>query len=191
MVAEAFNEHEDIFITIDFRDGYPHFQETINVVTQWFIWIVSDFLQIVLVIGLLTSGHVVVDESAPELSLGVDGAFPQAEEPLVRRSVDDHMQVIGHHVFIAMRCSNSDFIQCYPLFRIGLPVIGVQIMELEICWPDDGTKPISEWPKAGDMADTRCIATARCPMCFIIFPPTLHLRCMSLLLIVLDVIPQI
>jgi hypothetical protein len=29
-----------------------------------------------------------------------------------------------------VRCSNNDFIQCYPLFGIGLPVIGIQIMEL-------------------------------------------------------------
>jgi hypothetical protein len=92
---------------------------------QRFIWIVSDFLQIILVAGLLTSGHVVIDESPPELSPGVDGAFPQAEEPLVRRLVDDHRQVIGHHVFIAVRCSDSDFIQCYPLFGIGIPVVGV------------------------------------------------------------------
>jgi hypothetical protein len=81
---------------------------------QRFVWIVSDFLQIVLVAGLLTSGHVVIDESPPELRPGVDGAFPQAEEPLVHRQVDDHRQVIGRHVFIAMRCSDSDFVQCYP-----------------------------------------------------------------------------
>jgi hypothetical protein len=41
------------------------------------------------------------------------------------------------------------------------------------------------------MADTRCIAMAGCAMCFIIFPHALHLRCMSLLLIVLNAIPQI
>jgi hypothetical protein len=41
------------------------------------------------------------------------------------------------------------------------------------------------------MADTRWIATAGCAMCFIIFLPVLHLRCMSLLSIVLDAIPQI
>jgi hypothetical protein len=41
------------------------------------------------------------------------------------------------------------------------------------------------------MAGTRCVATAGCTMCFIIFPPVLHLRCMSLLSIVLDAIPQI
>jgi uncharacterized membrane protein len=64
-------------------------------------------------------------------------------------------------------------------------------MELEISWPNDGVEPISEWPEAKDMADTRCIATAGCAMCFIIFPPALHLRCMTFLSIVLDVIPQI
>jgi hypothetical protein len=41
------------------------------------------------------------------------------------------------------------------------------------------------------MADTWCIATGGCTMCFIIFPPVLHLRCMTLLSIVLDAIPQI
>jgi hypothetical protein len=41
------------------------------------------------------------------------------------------------------------------------------------------------------MADTWCIATAGCAMCFIIFSPALHLRCMTLLSIVLDAIPQI
>jgi hypothetical protein len=43
---------------------------------QQFIWIVSDFLQIILIARVLTSGHVIVDESPPELSPGVDGAFP-------------------------------------------------------------------------------------------------------------------
>jgi hypothetical protein len=83
------------------------------------------------------------------------------------------MQVIGHHVFIAMRYSNNDFV------------------ELEISWPNDGTELISEWPEAGDMAGTRCIAMTGYAMCFIIFPHALHLRCMSLLSIVLNAIPQI
>jgi hypothetical protein len=64
-------------------------------------------------------------------------------------------------------------------------------MELEVSWPDDSIEPISEWPKAGDMASTRCIATAECAMCFIIFSPALHLRCMTLLSIILNMIPQI
>jgi hypothetical protein len=110
MVAEASDECKDSFITVDVRDGYLCFREAADVVTQRFVWIVSDFLQIVLVVGLLASGHVVVDESPPELSLGVDGAFPQAEESLVHRLVDDHRQIIGHHIFIAMRCSNGDFV---------------------------------------------------------------------------------
>jgi hypothetical protein len=55
------------------------------------------------------------------------------------------MQVIGHHVFIAVRCSDSDFIQCYPLFGISLPIVGVQIVELEISWENNGTEPIGEW----------------------------------------------
>jgi hypothetical protein len=64
-------------------------------------------------------------------------------------------------------------------------------MELEISWPNDGTKPISERLEAEDMANMRCVATAGCAMCFIIFPPALHLRCMMLLSILLDAIPQI
>jgi hypothetical protein len=160
MVAEA--SIGDSFIAIDVMDGYPRFREAANVVAQWFIWIVSNFLQIILVVGLLTSGHVVIDESPPELSPGIDGAFPHAEEPLVHRLVDDHRQVIGHHVFIVMHCSNSDFIQCYPLFGIGLPIVGVQIIELKISWTNDGTEPISEWPEAEDMTSSWCIATAGC-----------------------------
>jgi hypothetical protein len=65
-----------------------------------------------------------------------------------------------------MHCSNNDFIQCYPLLGIGLPIVGVQIMELEVSWPNNGTEPISEWPEAGDMAGTRCVATVGCAMCF-------------------------
>jgi hypothetical protein len=42
---------------------------------QWLVWIVSDFLQIVFVVGLLASGYVVINKSLPELSPGVDGAF--------------------------------------------------------------------------------------------------------------------
>jgi hypothetical protein len=110
MVAEASDEHRDSFIVVDVRDRNPCFQEATDIVTQWLVWIVSDFLQIILVAGLLTSGHVIVNESPPELSPGVDRAFPQAEEPLVCRLVDDHRQVIGHHVFIVVRCSDRDFI---------------------------------------------------------------------------------
>jgi hypothetical protein len=54
------------------------------------IWIVSNFLQIVFVAELLASGLVVINKSLPELSLGVDGVFSQAKEPLVCRLVDDH-----------------------------------------------------------------------------------------------------
>jgi hypothetical protein len=109
MVAEASDKCEDSFIAVDVRDGYQHFREAADVVVQWFIWIVSDFLQIILVVGLLTSGLVVINESPPELSPGIDGAFPQAEEPLVCRLADDHRQIIGHHVFIAVHCLNNDF----------------------------------------------------------------------------------
>jgi hypothetical protein len=90
-----------------------------------------------------------------------------------------------------MCCLNNNFIERYPLFGISLPIICVEIMGLEVSWPDDSTEPISEWSKAGDMASTRCIAAARCPMCFIIFPSALHLRCMTLFLIVFDAVPQI
>jgi len=110
MVAEASDERGDSFIAVDVRDGYPRLQEATDVVAQQFVWKVSDFLQIILVVGLLTSGHVIVNKSPPELSPGVDGAFPQAEEPLVHRLVDDHGQIIGHHVFLAMCYSNSDFV---------------------------------------------------------------------------------
>jgi hypothetical protein len=90
-----------------------------------------------------------------------------------------------------MCCSESDFIERYPLFGISLPVVGIKIVELEVSWPDDSMKPINEWSEAGDMVSTRCMATAGCAMCFIVFPPALHLTCMTLFLIVFDAIPQI
>jgi hypothetical protein len=65
MVVKASDEHRDSFIIVDVRDGYLHFREAADVVTQWFISIVSEFLQIILVAGLLTSGHVVVEEIPP------------------------------------------------------------------------------------------------------------------------------
>jgi hypothetical protein len=52
-------------------------------------------------------------------------------------------------------------------------------------------EPISDWSKAGDMASTRCIAAARCAMCFIVFSHVLHLRCMTLFSIIFDAVPQI
>jgi hypothetical protein len=52
-------------------------------------------------------------------------------------------------------------------------------------------EPISEWPEAGDIAGTRYVGTVGYTMCFIIFSPVLHLRCVSLLSVVLDAIPQI
>jgi hypothetical protein len=90
-----------------------------------------------------------------------------------------------------MCCSDNDFVECYPLFGIGLPVIGVKIMDLEVSWLDDSMEPINEWSEAGNMASTRCIATVGCAMCMIIFLPALHLRCMTLFSIVFDAIPQI
>jgi hypothetical protein len=74
---------------------------------QRFIQIVSDFLQIILVARLLTSGHIIINKSPPKMHLGVDGAFPQAEKPLVHRMVDDHRQIVGHHIFITMCCSDA------------------------------------------------------------------------------------
>jgi hypothetical protein len=88
-----------------------------------------------------------------------------------------------------MCCSDSNFIECYPLFGISLPVICVEIVELEVSWLDDSTEPISEWSEVKDMASTRCIAVARCAMCFIVFPPALHHRCMTLFSIIFDAIP--
>jgi hypothetical protein len=122
---------------------------------------------------LLRSGHIIVNKSPLELRLGVDGAFPQAEKPLVHRLVDDHRQIVGHHIFIAMCCSYNNFIERYPLFRISLPIICVNIMELEVSWLDDSTEPISEWSEARDMASMWCIAVAKCAMCFIVFLPAL------------------
>jgi hypothetical protein len=90
MIAEAPDKHGDGLIVVDVGDGYTCLREATDVVTQWVVWIVSDFLQIIFVAELLTSVHVVINKSLPELSLGVDGAFPQAKEPLVCRLVDDH-----------------------------------------------------------------------------------------------------
>jgi hypothetical protein len=132
MVAEASDKRGDGFIAIDIGDGYSRFQEAVDVAVQWFVRIVSDFLQIIHVAGLLTTGHIIVNKSPPELRLGVDGAFPQAEKPLVHELVDDHRQIVGHHIFIAMCCSDNNFIKRYPLFGISLPVICVEIVELEV-----------------------------------------------------------
>jgi hypothetical protein len=57
MVAEASDKRRDGFIAVDITDGYPCFREAADVVMQRFIRIVSDFLQIILVAGLLTSGQ--------------------------------------------------------------------------------------------------------------------------------------
>jgi hypothetical protein len=142
---------------------------------QRIVRIVSDFLQIILVAGLLTSGHIIVNKRPPELRPGVNGAFPHVEKSLVCGLVDDHRQIVGHHIFNAMCCSDNNFIKRYPLFGISLPIICVKIVELEVSWPDDSTEPISEWSKAGDMASTRCIATTRCTMC----SSYSRLRCIS------------
>jgi hypothetical protein len=75
MIAEVADKHRDGLIVVDVGDGYPCLQKAMDVVTQRLVWIVSNFLQIVFVVGLLTSGHVVVNKSLPELSPGVDGAF--------------------------------------------------------------------------------------------------------------------
>jgi hypothetical protein len=91
MIVEAPNKCGDGLIVVDVGDGYPCFQEAADVVTQRLIWIVFDFLQIIFVLELLTSGHVVINKSLHELSPGVDGAFPQAKVPLVSRLVNDHM----------------------------------------------------------------------------------------------------
>jgi hypothetical protein len=90
MVAKAFDKREDGFIIVDVRDGYPCFREATDIVAQRFVRVVSDFIQIILVAGLLTSGHIIVNKSPPELRPGIDGAFPQAKKPLVCGLVDDH-----------------------------------------------------------------------------------------------------
>jgi hypothetical protein len=90
MIAEAPDKHKDGLIVVDVEDGYLCLREAADVVTQRLVWIVSDFLQIVFVVGLLTSGHVVINKILPKLSPGVDGAFPQAKEPLLCRLIDDH-----------------------------------------------------------------------------------------------------
>jgi hypothetical protein len=191
MVAETSDKRGDSLIAINVRDGYPRLSEAADVVMEQFIWIVSDFLQIILVAGLLKSGHIIVNKSPPKLNPGVDGAFPQAEKPLVCRLVDDHRQIIGHHIFITMCCLDSDFVERYPLFGIGLLVVGIKIMELEVSWPDDSTELISKWSEARDMTSIWCIATAVCAVCSIVFLPALHLRCMTHFSIVLNAIPQI
>jgi hypothetical protein len=144
MIEEAPDKRGDGLIIVDVGDGYPCLRKATDAVMQWLVWIVSDFLQIVFVVRLLISGHVVINKSLPKLSLGVDGAFSKAKEPLVCRLIDDHKQVVGHNIFIASHCSDNDLIQCYPLLGVGLSVICIQIVELEVFWPDDGTKPVSE-----------------------------------------------
>jgi hypothetical protein len=144
MIVEAPDKHEDGLIIVDVGDGYPCLREATNVVTHRLIWIVFDFLQIVFVAGLLTSGHVVIDKSLSELSPGVDGAFLQAKEPLVCRLIDDHRQVVGHNIFVASRYSDSDLVQYYPRLGVGLSVICIQVMELEVFRPDNSTESVSE-----------------------------------------------
>jgi hypothetical protein len=44
MVVEASDKHGDSFITIDVQDVYSCLREAADVVTQWFVLIVSNFL---------------------------------------------------------------------------------------------------------------------------------------------------
>jgi hypothetical protein len=60
---------------------------------------------------LLASSHEVLNKGTPELGPGVDGAFLQTEEPLVRRLVDDHWQVVGYDIFAPSCCSDVDLIE--------------------------------------------------------------------------------
>jgi hypothetical protein len=83
MVVEAVDEGGNGFIVVDVGDRNPCLREATDVVTQWLIGIVSDFLQIIFITRLFTRRHVVFDEHTPELSLGVDGVILQAEEPLI------------------------------------------------------------------------------------------------------------
>jgi hypothetical protein len=144
MIAKAHDKHGDGLIVVDLRDGYPCLRDAADVVTQRLVWIVSDSLQIVFVARMLTSGHVVIDKTLPVLSLGVDGAFLQAKEPLVCRLVYDHRQVVIHNIFVPSRCLDNDLVQCYPLLGVGLSIINVQVMELEVLFPDDGTESVDE-----------------------------------------------
>jgi hypothetical protein len=43
---------------------------------------------------------------------------------------------------------DSDLVQRYPLLRVSLSIISVQVIELEVFWPDDGTEPVGERSKA-------------------------------------------
>jgi hypothetical protein len=66
--------------------------------------------------------------------------------------VDDHRQVVGHNIFVPSRCSDSDLVQRYPLLGVSLSIISVQVMELEVFWPDDGIEPVGERSEAWDNA---------------------------------------
>jgi hypothetical protein len=104
MVAEASNEHGDSFIIVDVRDGYPCFREATDVVAQRFIWIVSNFLQIILVARMLTSGHVIVDESPPKLSLGVTPQVFSSIIALHYMSISMHHFMLCHMVATNVIC---------------------------------------------------------------------------------------
>ena len=72
-----------------------------NVLAQWFIFLISDPLQIVLVAGLFTSSDEIVDEGLLKLLPRIKVVRRQADQPLVTCMANNDWEVVRHDVLVS------------------------------------------------------------------------------------------
>jgi hypothetical protein len=94
-------------------------------------------LEVILIAWLVTCGDEIVDEGLPKVRPGIELVLQEAEKPLMTYLIKNHWKIISHYVLITCGGPNSDLVERDPAFRVLLTVIFLELLKLEIPWPDD------------------------------------------------------
>jgi phage-related holin len=137
VVAKAFDESRDCFVMSDSWDLETHIREASDVVAQWLACSVTYALEVVLVARLVTCGDEIVDEGLPKVRPGIELVLREAEKPLMTCLIKNNWKIVSHYVLITYDRLDGDLVERDPAFGVLLAVIFLELLKLEIPWPND------------------------------------------------------
>jgi hypothetical protein len=121
----------------DSWDLETHVREASDVVAQRLACSVTYTLEVVLVAWLVTYGDEIVDEGLPKGRPAVELVLREAEKPLMTCLIKNNWKIVSHYVLITCSGPDGDLIERDPAFGVLLAIIFLELLKLEIPWPDD------------------------------------------------------
>jgi hypothetical protein len=108
-----------------------------DVVAQQLTCSIMYALEVVLVAWLVTCCNEIVDEGLPKVRPGIELILQEAEKPLMTCLIKNNWKIVSHYMLITYGRPDGDLVERDLAFGVLLAVIFLELLKLEVPWPDD------------------------------------------------------